>query len=255
VTSAGGEPLIEVHFRDLEKQMSVTTKDQAIRIGMSADEPIRVAGLASVFELPAEANKPQLIAVTGSIQELLSASGPGYIVIDLHASSGLTALEEARRVRPDIRLIVIGPEGDDELVMNSIIAGARAYLDPTAGPEVVRQAIEVVTDGSIWAPRKLLSQLIDRLLKVPEANTTTSPQLTLRERQVLQLILMAHSNREIAAELGIEERTVKAYVGRLMRKTGADNRIKLSMSPVSLALFPDIARRRAGGSERDVTEQ
>lgn len=235
--------------------MSATTKAGVTRIGLSADEPIRVAGLASVFDLPAEPGKKQLTPVTGSIKELLSGNGPDYIVIDLHASSGFTALEEARRARPDIRLIVIGPEGDDELVMNSIIAGARAYLDPTAGPEVVRQAIEVVTAGSIWAPRKLLSKLIDRLLKTPEANTAVQPQLTTRERQVLGLIVMARSNREIARELGIEERTVKAYVGRLMRKTGADNRIKLSMSPVSLALFPEITGHHASGAERNITEQ
>jgi len=55
------------------------------------------------------------------------------------------------------------------------------------------------------------------------------PQLTARERQVMDLILLARSNREIARELGIEERTVKAHVGRLMRKTGAENRIDLSM--------------------------
>ncbi len=55
------------------------------------------------------------------------------------------------------------------------------------------------------------------------------PHLTARERQVLDLILLARSNREIARELGIEERTVKAHVGRLMRKTGAENRIDLSM--------------------------
>jgi len=47
------------------------------------------------------------------------------------------------------------------------------------------------------------------------------PRLTARERQVMDLILLARSNREIARELGIEERTVKAHVGRLMRKTGA----------------------------------
>jgi len=224
--------------------MSAIAKAGSIRIGLSADEPIRVAGLATVFDQPAEPGKPQLVPVTGSIQELLSANTPDYIVIDLHASSGFTALEEVHRARPDIRLIVIGPEGDDEMVISSIVAGARAYLDPTAGPEVVRQAIEIVTSGSIWAPRRLLSRLIDRLLKVPEATATAHPQLTLRERQVLELITMARSNREIASELGIEERTVKAYVGRLMRKTGADNRIKLTMSPVSLALFPKTPGQR-----------
>ena len=58
---------------------------------------------------------------------------------------------------------------------------------------------------------------------------------------------MARSNREIAAQLGIEERTVKAYVGRLMRKTGADNRIELSMSALNRSLLPP----NAGGPRRE----
>jgi|SRR5580698_2657781 DNA-binding NarL/FixJ family response regulator len=212
----------------------------AIRIGVVADEPIRMAGLASIFDQPAEKGKPQLTPVIGSLAELLLGSELEYLVIDLHASTGgLEILESIRQVRPNLRLIVIGPEGDDELVMSSVIAGARAYLDLTAGPEVVRQAVEIVTSGSIWAPRRLLSKLIDRLLKVPNAaQATNSPQLTSRERQVLELILTARSNREIAAKLGIEERTVKAYVGRLMKKTGADNRIKLTMSALHRELVP-----------------
>jgi DNA-binding NarL/FixJ family response regulator len=125
---------------------------------------------------------------------------------------------------------VIGPAGNDALVIDSIIGGARAYLDMTAGPRVVREAIEVVVSGSIWAPRRLLSRLIDRLLLSSESGASQSgPNLTARERQVMDLILLARSNREIARELGIEERTVKAHVGRLMRKTGAENRIDLSM--------------------------
>jgi len=67
----------------------------------------------------------------------------------------------------------------------------------------------VVTGGSIWAPRRLLSKLIDRLLGTAETSPqNTPPHLTHRERQVLDLILQARSNREIARELGIEERTV-----------------------------------------------
>lgn len=224
--------------------MSANAKARSIRIGLVAGEPIRIAGLATVFDQPPAPGQPQLVPVTGTIDELLGSNPPEYLVIDLHASAGMAAIESVRRARPDIRLIVIGPEGDDELVLSSIVAGARAYLDPTAGPEVVRQAIEVVTAGSIWAPRRLLSKLIDRLLKVPDATPVGQLQLTARERQVLELILMARSNREIAVQLGIEERTVKAYVGRLMRKTGADNRIKLSMSPISMALFPGISGRQ-----------
>lgn len=210
----------------------------SIRIGVTSDEPIRLAGLTSIFDLPAQAGRPQLVPVTGKLEELLGRRQLGYLVVDLHSSAlGLEALETIRINRPDLRLIVIGPEGDEELVLDSIVAGARAYLDLTAGPETVRKAIEVVTEGSIWAPRKLLSKLIDRLLKFPNSRPVEEKtRLTTRERQVLELILTARSNREIAEELGIEERTVKTYVGRLMRKTGADNRIKLSMLALNLSL-------------------
>ncbi len=210
-----------------------------IRIGLVSDEPIRLAGLISIFDQPGQQGHPPLQPVAGTLEDHLSKRSLEYLVLDLHSSSvGLDALETVRRLRPDLRLIVIGPEGNDELVLDSIVAGARAYLSLTAGPETVLRAIEVVTEGSIWAPRKLLSRLIDRLLKPSDSSLTESGgQLTARERQVLELIMMARSNREIALQLGIEERTVKAYVGRLMRKAGADNRIKLSMSALSLSLL------------------
>ncbi len=234
--------------------MSKNPKSDLIRIGVVTVEPIRLAGLTSIFDLPAEQGQPQLLPIVGTLAELLADPSLGYLVIDLHASlGGLEALESVRGLRPKLRLIVIGPQGDEELVLSSIVAGARAYLDPTADPEVVRQAVNVVTSGSIWAPRRLLSRLIDRLLNVPDTSLIgPDPLLTAREQQVLELILLARSNREIAAELGIEERTVKAYVGRLLHKTGANNRIKLSMSALNRSLLtresqaaaPELGKRR-----------
>ncbi|HEV2483939.1 MAG TPA: response regulator transcription factor [Terracidiphilus sp.] len=232
--------------------MSANRNPGQIRIGLVADEPIRLAGLVSIFDQPARDGHAGLVPVPGQLAELLAGKAPRYLVVDLNSySSGLKALEGIRRARPDIRLIVIGPAGDDELVLNSIIAGARAYLDLNAGPEMVRMAIEVVTEGSIWAPRRLLSQLIDRLLKVSDPSLPAAiPKLTTRERQVLELILMARSNREIAFQLGIEERTVRAHLGRLMRKAGVDNRIKLSMSARSLFMLPHGSGSRGGRPER-----
>jgi DNA-binding NarL/FixJ family response regulator len=236
---------------------SKATNPPPIRIGLLAAEPIRLAGLASIFDQPADPGQLQFVPVIGSLPQLLSSSTIEYIVVDLHSTQGcLKALETVRQQRPDIRLIVIGPAGDDELVINAIIGGARAYLDLTAGPSIVRKAIEEVTIGSIWAPRRLLSLLIDRLLRVPaETSPATGPQLTPREQQVLELILMANSTREIANQLGIEQRTVKAYVGRLMHKTGVDNRIKLSLSALNHALLPPNApqKGRESGVSGNVT--
>jgi DNA-binding NarL/FixJ family response regulator len=240
--------------------MSTISSPDVIRIGVVADEPIRTAGLASIFDQPAQEGQPQLIPIVSKMDELLADPTLEYLVIDLNAATGgLDILESIRHIRPNIRLIVIGPEGDDELVLSSIVAGARAFLDLKAAPDVVRKAVEVVTSGSIWAPRRLLSKLIDRLLKVPDSSPVSAgPQLTSREQQVLGLILMARSNREIAEQLGIEERTVKAYVGRLMRKTGADNRIKLSMSALNRSLLPQESMnlaRDAGEHRKNITNQ
>src|ERR1017187_9193260 len=153
--------------------MSANRNPGPIRIGLVTDEPIRLAGLARIFDQPARGAPAGLAPVPRRPSVLLACKGLKYLVVDLNSSSGgVKALEEIRSTRPDFRLIVIGPGGDDELVLNAIIAGARAYLDLNAGPEMVRMAIEVVTEGSIWAPRRLLSKLIDRL---PKVSAPTSP--------------------------------------------------------------------------------
>jgi DNA-binding NarL/FixJ family response regulator len=211
-----------------------------VRIGIVTGEPIRVEGLRSIFDQPAASGRPPLIPIVGTMADLLANQSIEFLVVDMHSSEGrLETLQSVRRVRSDMRQIVIGPENDDELVLDCIVAGARAYLDSSAGPETVRQAIDIVVSGSIWAPRRLLSRLIDRLLGIPRSMVQTSSlRLTEREQQVLELILLARSNREIAGQLGIEERTVKAHVGRLMKKTGAENRIDLSMRAINRSLVP-----------------
>ena len=238
--------------------MCAIRKPGQIRIGLITDEPIRLAGLVSIFDQPAEKGHAKLVPVTGSIELLLSEGNFEYLVVDLISSSiSLQTLNVSRRARPAVRLIVVGPEGDDNLVLEVIIAGARAYLDQTAGPETVRTAIQVVAGGSIWAPRRLLSKLIDRLLKASDSSLTNDPHLTDREQQVLDLILQAHSNREIALQLGIEERTVKAHVGRLMRKSGAENRIELSMRALNPSLSTGLGigdRRQKERRKDDSTE-
>jgi DNA-binding NarL/FixJ family response regulator len=224
-------------------------KLEPIRVGVLTDEPLRREGIASIFEdVPGNDCAP-FTPVFGKMEELLSDSTLAFLVVDLHSpSSGLKTLEAIRSSRPELRSIVIGPEGDDKLILDSIQSGARAYLDLEASPQFLRKAVEEVTSGSIWAPRRILSQLIDQLLGVPDSSfTNTPPRLTERERQVLDLILTASSNREIASQLGIEERTVQAHVGRLMRKTGAENRIKLLMrtsNPELLKAAGIVDRRR-----------
>jgi len=198
----------------------------SIRVGLISMEPIRVAGLASVFD-----HHPTIFITTGDLEGLLADIHLRYLILDVSGHVKWMEMQYmVRRIRPDIRQIVLGPPGDDEVIMRSITAGGRAYLDSSSGPFAVRMAVENVIQGSIWAPRRLLTIMIDRLLSQgTPAGSFIAPALSPRERQVLDLIMTAHSNREIATHLGIEERTVKAYVASLLRKTGSENRVSLSV--------------------------
>jgi DNA-binding NarL/FixJ family response regulator len=193
-------------------------------VGIVATEPMRLAGLVSAFE-----SHPLIRTVVGNLDCLLGNAEMHYLILDV-SEHWMEVQFMVKRVRPDIQQLVLGPMGSDDLILRSITAGARGYLDVSSGPFAVRLATESMIQGCIWAPRRLLSLLIERLLSQPGAGVTAlAPVLSPRERQVLDLIMVARSNREIAEELGIEERTVKAYVASLLRKTGADNRVSLSV--------------------------
>jgi DNA-binding NarL/FixJ family response regulator len=211
--------------------------EKCIRVGLVAPEPIRHAGLVSVFE-----NHAYIQMVRGELETLLADPSLQYLILDLSSNRRwLKMLFCVRPTRPEIRQGIVGPSDDDEHVLQCIAAGARAYLDSNSGPWAVRQAVECVIEGTIWAPRRLLSALIDRLLASSAAGasrsnsngkdslspTTWDAELSPREQEVLKLITMARSNREIAHMLGIEERTVKAYVASLFRKTGIESRVAL----------------------------
>jgi DNA-binding NarL/FixJ family response regulator len=207
--------------------MQVNSRLSSVRVGLISTEPIRVAGLCSAFD-----SHPFVEVALGDLDTLLEDASLHFLILDLSSEpKWFDVLDMVRKMRPDIRQVIIGPPGDDEQILRSIRAGVRAFLNPSAGPLALRQAVEAVIQGTIWAPRRLLSAMIDQLMNAPAgpALPATTPTFSPRERQVLDLIMTACSNREIAEQLGIEERTVKAYVTSLMRKTGVDNRVSLSV--------------------------
>ena len=115
---------------------------QPIRIGVLADEPVRVAGLASIFDQPAQEDQPQLVPVIGTLPELLASTSIEYIVIDFYSSLGsLEVLETIRRDRPEIRSIVIEPCRRNRILV--------AIADSVAA----RSAIAGVSPGSYCGRR------------------------------------------------------------------------------------------------------
>jgi DNA-binding NarL/FixJ family response regulator len=198
----------------------------AVRIGVVATDPLRVLGLKAIFGETA-----QFEIIHLSVPGALDDANLSLVLIDAECTSHLFELIATfRQVRPLLKLIVLGNETCQEYLQKVIGAGAKGYLALTAKESEIRMAIEMVRDGSIWAPRKVLSRLLDSQRSAAKSPPTW-PTFTARERQVLDLLRAGQPNREIAIALGIDEGTVKAHIGRLMRKVGVNNRIALTVHP------------------------
>ena len=207
--------------------ISPTQPKDKLHIGLIATDPLRVLGLETIFA------EGDIEVLPLSVPGALDASGVSVIMIDAACTEHLfELLETFRRTRPHLRLIVIGLEESHDFIQKVIGAGAKGYLSHAARESEIRLAVDIVNDGSVWAPRKVLARLLEA--GAGEAHAPASePKFTERESQVLQLLVAGRPNRDIAEALGIDPTTVKAHVGRLMRKVGVENRIALTMQAVN----------------------
>src|SRR5207253_5500447 len=155
-------------------------------------------------------------------------------------------MDSLKASRPDLKIIVTGAGIDEETILKAIASGAKGYVDEAAAPSEFVQAIRIVNQGSVWAPRRVLSMFIERVTNSPgrifPAGRVT---FTDREKQVLEMLVVGRSNKEIGAELGIEERTVKAHVAKLMRKVGVQHRIALSVHAITHSLVSAKSNARS----------
>jgi DNA-binding NarL/FixJ family response regulator len=206
-----------------------TKSPSRLRVALLEPEPIRVEGFVTIFQ-----DHPRIEFVVFELPAFLADQEFKLALIGLHGDKlPLPLVGTIHGLRPDVRLIVMGPNADDEVILQAITSGAKAYLEASATAQQVEQAIEIVSQGSIWAPRRVLSIFVDRATKPSRSVLPVSTHFTARETEVLKLLVAARSNREIARTLGIEERTVKAHVAKLMRKVGVENRIALSIYAVT----------------------
>jgi DNA-binding NarL/FixJ family response regulator len=203
-----------------------------IRIAAVESDPLRLVGFRALFESASgfklvSASLPD-IAELQNIHLVLLSNCSVQPLFDLMAS--------LKAIRPDLPIIVMGA-GGEETILKAIVAGAKGYVDQAASPAEFVQAVRVVSQGSVWAPRHVFSMFIERVGSAPDrifpAGLAT---FTSREKEVLELLVAGRSNKEIGSPLGIGERTVKAHVAKLLRKVGVQNRIALSVHAITHSL-------------------
>lgn len=201
------------------------------RIGLIATDPLRILGIQTIFA----DEGPEIVPL--SVPGALDDSGVSLILMDASCTDHLFELLAAfHRSRPKLKVIVIGSREDHDYIQQVIGAGAKGYLTHSAKENEIRLAIQIVQDDSVWAPRKVLARLLESS-KAAGAPPAVAPKFTEREAQVLRLLVNGSPNREIAQALGIDAVTVKAHVGRIMRKVGVENRIALTVETLKRNLL------------------
>jgi len=202
--------------------------DSIAQVGVVAADPLRSVGLMAILE-----DMPGLRPVALDWETAFESEDLAALLMDvrLNVSDVIATIQQLRRKRPEMKIIAMGVALEANHVQAVIGAGAKGYLAETASEGEIRMAVEVVLDGSVWAPRKVLAQLIDAggVQGTAAAADSIANKMTPRESEVLKLLAEGKSNRDIAEALNIDEVTVKAHLGRMLRKTGSSNRVELTL--------------------------
>jgi two-component system NarL family response regulator len=192
------------------------------------------------------------VADLEALYRTLRRAAPRILLLDL----GLPRLDECggvagvRKASPATSIVVMsGPLADDvELAL--FRAGVRGCCRCDIAPDLLQRAIGTVERGELWIRRATASRLLDELVARPTPSVDSHraasgrfADLTGREREIAALIGDGHSNKQIARQLAITERTVKAHLTEIFRKLGIADRLKLALR-VTGHLQPERAHVR-----------
>lgn len=213
---------------------------ERIRILVADDHPVVRDGLVTMLNTQEDF---QVVGQSSNGAETVKQAvqlRPDVVLMDLEMPQmdGVEALRRIRASQADAKVIVFTAFDTDERILNAVQAGARGYLLKGAPREEIFKAIRVVGQGgSLLEPvvaTKLMRQVAHN--EQPENQHALLEPLTSREKEVLHLLAQGMTNKEIASELFITERTVKFHVSSILRKLDRGNRTEAVRTALELGL-------------------
>jgi NarL family two-component system response regulator LiaR len=201
-----------------------------IRIVVADDHAVVRQGLRSFLGLQDDMEVVGEAEDGAQAVEAVERLGPDVVLVDL-VMPGVDGVEAIRRIhelRPETRIIVLTSYADDSKVVPAVRAGAAAYLLKDVQPAELAAAIRTVAAGGAL----LASAVTARVLEEIVGGGAADPGLTAREREVLGLLARGLTNRQIATELVVSEKTVKTHVSNVLGKLGLPDRTQAALYAV-----------------------
>ena len=167
-----------------------------------------------------------------ALRQVVADGDPPLLLVDvalpqLDGAAGVAALLAEY---PDLMVMVCAGQPNEDEGLALIKAGARGYCNAYMAPALLRKAVNLVRGGEVWVGRKLILRLIGEMnVRNAGGPRTLLAGLTSREREIARMVGEGASNKQIARDLDITERTVKAHMSSIFQKTAAKDRLQLAL--------------------------
>jgi DNA-binding NarL/FixJ family response regulator len=213
----------------------------AIRVLIVDDHAVVREGLRAFLELQ---DGIEVVGEAGDGAEAVREAerlAPEVVLMDLVMPrlDGVGAMQALRERLPSARVIVLTSFADDERLLPAIQAGAAGYLLKNVEPRELARAIRVAHAGEALLDPAVAARVVEALAEPAAADGVSRDRLTRREREVLELLGRGFSNKRIALELGVAEKTVKTHVGHVLAKLGVADRTQAALYAVQAGMVPE----------------
>jgi len=203
----------------------------SVRVLLVDDDDLMRAGLRAVLSSDANVDVVGEAGDGRAAVESVRSLRPDLVLMDVRMPDldGIAATREVIAASPDVKVVILTTFEQDDYIFGALNAGASGFLLKRTAPEELLAAIHTVAGGDSLLSPSVTRTVIDRMARQPSPEIGPSrllEQLTPREREVLGHVARGLSNAEIAAELVIEESTVKTHVKRMLMKLGLRDRIQ-----------------------------
>jgi len=202
-----------------------------VSLALINQQPIILDGLQAVFLAD---DRFAVVAKSRSITDASAIAvqyNPDILILDLDgAGEAIKAISEIGKGRTT-KVIVFAPVISVDAAVQALDAGAAAYVSTNCMADELLAAIETVSRGDTFISPSIAAKVIAALRAAAMRKATIrTKRLSVREDQIVGLLLRGMTNKEIAAQLGLSEKTVKHYMGLLMQKLEARNRLELALA-------------------------
>jgi DNA-binding NarL/FixJ family response regulator len=219
------------------------TDERPIKVLIVDDDALMRAGLRGVLS---NDDGIEVVGEAGDGRDAVYRTrllAPDVVLMDVRMPDldGISATRELLEAFPEVRVVIVTTFEQDDYIFDALSAGASGFLLKRTKPEELVAAVHTIAAGDSLLSPSVTSRVIERMSAQPSPDATHTErldELTAREREVLELVAAGLSNGEIAAELVIEESTVKTHVKRILSKLDARDRVQAVIFAYEAGLVP-----------------